>query len=296
MKTRRRSGFTLVEVLVSMALILFIMSILAGAFGAASQAVSDLKAAGDLAEKLRSATNVIKHDLGQDHFTDSNQGSAHLSDPTFWSRLDPGKNPTGPVGFFRIYETAKDIQETAITTGLPALDLDNIPSFVQTTAALHFTIAQHGTRRSDFLSAVVAAGSPLLQPSPVGPYPNLDNFYEDTAGVFSSQYAEVEFFLGPRVDSTDASTGTGASTAFRPVSAATAGRYPRLGGQHGRRRRRRHGAEHGEQLGQHHAGSQYAGQPLQLHRRRRDADRRDVPTDGGAKRRRRSFAGGRAVV
>ncbi len=68
---RRRLGFTLVEVLVSMALILFIMSILAGAFGAASQAVSDLKAAGDLAEKLRGAANVLKRDMEADHFTDS---------------------------------------------------------------------------------------------------------------------------------------------------------------------------------------------------------------------------------
>ena len=211
---RRRSGFTLVEVLVSMALILFIMSILAGAFGAASQAVSDLKAAGDLAEKLRSATNVLKHDLGQDHFTDSNQGSVRLSDPAV---LDPPQHRQYACGLLPNLRGGKghsgnDARERRL------LDLDNIPSFVQTKAALHFTIAQHGTRRSDFLSAVVAAGSPLLQPSPVGPYPNLDNFYQDpvplAAGVFSSQYAEVEFFLGPTVDSTDASTGTGAQPLF----------------------------------------------------------------------------------
>jgi prepilin-type N-terminal cleavage/methylation domain-containing protein len=205
---RRRSGFTLVEVLVSMALILFIMSILAGAFGAASQAVSDLKAAGDMAEKLRAASNVIKHDLGQDHFTDSNQGSPRLSDPNFWDRLDTTKTPPpGPYGFFRIYQTGQATQE--------GVDLDTLPSFIQTNTSLHYTIAQHGTRRSDFLSAVVAGGSSLLQPSSGGgPYQNLDNFYQDpvpagASGVFSSQFAEVELFLGLTGDSTDGSTGSG---------------------------------------------------------------------------------------
>ena len=43
------------------------MSILAAAFGAASQAVSDLKSAGDLAEKLRAATNVLKRDMEAEH-------------------------------------------------------------------------------------------------------------------------------------------------------------------------------------------------------------------------------------
>jgi hypothetical protein len=173
-----------------MALILFIMSILAGAFGAASQAVSDLKAAGDMAEKLRAASNVIKHDLGQDHFTDSNQGSPRLSDPNFWDRLDTTKTPPpGPYGFFRIYQTGQATQE--------GVDLDTLPSFTQTNTSLHYTIAQHGARRSDFLSAVVAPGSALLQGSPTGPYLNGDNFYQDPppASVFSSQFAEVELFL-----------------------------------------------------------------------------------------------------
>ena len=76
---RRRSGFTLVEVLVSMALILFIMSILSAAFVAATQSVTDLKSAGDLAEKLRGAVNVLRRDLEQDHFTDGLQVSPVVS-------------------------------------------------------------------------------------------------------------------------------------------------------------------------------------------------------------------------
>jgi prepilin-type N-terminal cleavage/methylation domain-containing protein len=214
---RRRSGFTLVEVLVSMALILFIMSILAGAFGAASQAVSDLKAAGDLAEKLRGATNVIKRDMEAYHFTDDGTNTIRLSDSNFWNRLTLPPPPS-PVGFFSIYQ-GLPVQPAYAGPNQPyneGSDLDNIPSFFQTTTSLHYTIALRGTRRSDFLSAAVLTAPPsaLLQASPVGPYTNYDTFYQDTPGVFSSQYAEVELFLGPTGDSTDGSTGVGAQPLF----------------------------------------------------------------------------------
>ena len=120
---RRRSGFTLVEVLVSMALILFIMSILSAAFVAATQSVSDLKSAGDLAEKLHGAVNVLRRDLEQDHFTDSSQVSPLLSQ--LWTT--PAARRRRQLGFFRIYEGAAAVDEGA--------DLDGIHSFSQTTAA-----------------------------------------------------------------------------------------------------------------------------------------------------------------
>src|SRR5262245_61577955 len=50
---RRRSGFTIVELLVAMALILFIMAILSEAFVAGLKSVRDLKAVADMAERLR---------------------------------------------------------------------------------------------------------------------------------------------------------------------------------------------------------------------------------------------------
>jgi prepilin-type N-terminal cleavage/methylation domain-containing protein len=218
---RRRSGFTLVEVLVSMALILFIMSILAAAFGAASQAVSDLKSAGDLAEKLRGATNVLKRDLECPHFFDGKNGtnSIRLSDVGFWGRLPTPADPTKPpVGFFRIFQQQADAADVA-----GGHDLDNIPSFHQTTTALHYTIALQGTRRSDFLSAALPPASPLTtaSPSPPSPSPNdvllgqgglqptTDERYQDTPNVYNSQYAEVAVFLAPTNDFTD---GTGGIT------------------------------------------------------------------------------------
>ena len=54
----RRQGFTLVELMVSLALIIFLMSILSEAFVNAAQVFRDLKAVGDLAGRLRSATQL----------------------------------------------------------------------------------------------------------------------------------------------------------------------------------------------------------------------------------------------
>jgi type II secretory pathway pseudopilin PulG len=197
---RRRSAFTLVEVLVSMALILFIMSILAAAFGAASQAVSDLKAAGDLAEKLRGATGVLKRDLESDHFRDSSAASPRLSDPNFLSNWLTA--PNVPTGFFRIYQGQADTFE--------GNDLDQIPSFSQVTTSLHYTIALKGTRRSDFLSASVPGGSPLTTPqNPASANDTLlgppDQRYQDnvTGTEYNQQYAEVAVFLAPVADQTD---------------------------------------------------------------------------------------------
>src|SRR5262245_8636660 len=91
---RRRPGFTLVELLVSFALILFIMVILSEAFGAAAKTFRDLKAIGDMNAKLRIVSNMLRRDLAADHF----EGRKRLSDPNFWSNGPPTE------GYFRIYQ------------------------------------------------------------------------------------------------------------------------------------------------------------------------------------------------
>ena len=63
-----RRGFTLTELLVSMALIVFIMVILSEAFTAGVQAFRDLKAAGDMGERLRAASAALRRDLLDSHF------------------------------------------------------------------------------------------------------------------------------------------------------------------------------------------------------------------------------------
>ena len=209
---RRRTGFTLVEVLVAMALILFIMTILGAAFSAATQTVSDLKSAGDLAERLRGAATVIKRDLEADHCFDG-QGNVLPVRTVFGTSLNPNQPPA--QGFFRIYEGQSTIP--ALVAGAPAgdelpPDINGFHSYYQTTASLAYTISLNGTRRDDFLSAFVP-GSPLTTDPTLGPP---DQRYEDTWSpgttiptVYNSPSAEVALFLVRTNDVTDAS-GSGA--------------------------------------------------------------------------------------
>ncbi len=192
---RRRSGFTLVEVLVAMALILFIMSILAAAFSAAMQAVSDFKAAGDLAEKLRGASVVLRRDLEAYHCYDINGNALPISS-VFGTAIAP--NPPPVQGFFRIYQQTQDVSE--------GNDLDGIPSYHQTSTVLHYTITLTGIRRHDFLSALVPNGSPLLSTTDLVLGPP-DERYQDSPSVYNSPSAEVAVFLVPNGDQTDGTNG-----------------------------------------------------------------------------------------
>jgi prepilin-type N-terminal cleavage/methylation domain-containing protein len=85
--TRRinRRGFTLVEMLVATALIMFIMLILSEAFAQGLDAFRLLKGIGDMEERLRTAITTIRADLAADHF----EGNRRLSDPNFWQLGNP---------------------------------------------------------------------------------------------------------------------------------------------------------------------------------------------------------------
>ncbi|MFO0845991.1 MAG: type II secretion system protein [Gemmataceae bacterium] len=174
-----RPGFTLVELLVSMALIIFIMYILAESFSAGAKAFRDLKAVGDMNERLRVAANTIRRMLAADHF----EGHKRLSDPNFWADGPPRS------GFFRIWQdqpTANDVDE--------GVDLDSDTgaenhSFRTTTHHLHFTVRNRGNQRGDFFTATVPATSPLLN------LPQPDSRFQDGANQFTSPWAEVAIYL-----------------------------------------------------------------------------------------------------
>ncbi len=189
---RRRSAFTITELLVAMALIVFIMYILAEAFAAGSTAFRNLKAIGDMNEKLRMVSQVLRKYLSADHF----DGRRRLSDPAFWQNGPPQE------GFFRIY------QGVAINQGIPAgniadycstyegTDLDGNPSFRSTTHALHFAVKLRGNNRGDFFRASVPSSSPLLL------LPQPDTRFQDAVvpgspvpGIYTSQWSEVAIFL-----------------------------------------------------------------------------------------------------
>src|SRR5262245_22828321 len=111
---KQRKGFTIVELLVSMALILFIMAILSQAFVTGLETFSQLKGIGDMEERLRGAATVLRSDLQQSHF----EGGLRLSDPAFFASPNRTYDAAGNYmisypreGFFRIYQGARSTLE-----------------------------------------------------------------------------------------------------------------------------------------------------------------------------------------
>ena len=81
----RRPAFTIIELMVALALVLFIMSIIAQVFGDASEAFRSQRAKAELSEKLRFLTQSIRADLRSRHF----ERGRRLSDPNFWQEGPP---------------------------------------------------------------------------------------------------------------------------------------------------------------------------------------------------------------
>jgi type II secretory pathway pseudopilin PulG len=187
---RRRSGFTIVELLVAMALIMFIMAILSDAFVAALKCFRDLKASADLAERLRSVNTLMRRDLAADHF----DGKRRLSAADFWTGGPPKE------GFFRVYQGSAPVLEGSdpneLAVGAPRTLLLN--SYRATDHMLHFTVKLRGNERSDYFSAALPSpagdalrNSPLL----LGPRHYQDATEDGNKTVYNSQWAEVAYFL-----------------------------------------------------------------------------------------------------
>jgi len=192
MSIRKRSGFTLVELLVSMALIIFIMVILSQAFSSALTSFRQLKAIGDMQERMRSATTILRNDLAQDHF----EGKRRLSDPFFFNAaLNQGP---AREGFIHLRQGAGGQDENNDSTG------DQVPARRRTGHVLHFSIKLRGNSRDHFMTAKIPANSPLLTTRSTYFDHPADARYQDSLTSYTSQWAEVAYFLQP--------TGTSAGT------------------------------------------------------------------------------------
>jgi hypothetical protein len=64
-RTPGRRAFTITELLVAFALIIFIMSILSAAFAAGMKTFSQIKGAGDMSEELRAAAVKLRSDVDE---------------------------------------------------------------------------------------------------------------------------------------------------------------------------------------------------------------------------------------
>ena len=198
---KSRLGFTLVELLIAMALIILMLSIMSQAFVIATGTMQGLKEVADMQEKIRPAITLLQRDLGANHF----EGSKKLSDPEFWDNGPPKE------GYFTLWQDkANDVAEGAT----------NNVTFSQSAALanhmLAFTVKLPGKSPNDFFesSSFNFLTPPLFgntffngAGTPLGMTDSNIRRFESNANLIHSDWAEVAYFLGiqnaPVTDRTD---------------------------------------------------------------------------------------------
>lgn len=200
-----RRGFTLVELLVAMALVVLILTILAVAFGAATDTFSRLRSMGDMAERLRTANDKLRADLQGEHFdTGDSPAPLRLSDIRYNLLTSGGQQVTPPkAGYFRI--------ENGLTaaTGMiyEGQDPDNLMSSRATHHALEFTLRRRG-QSADDLFTVSSAN--------LAPHSSTDTAVNALApNQFVSNWARVRWHLSAAP--TDNPNGVPTYTLYRSV-------------------------------------------------------------------------------
>jgi len=184
---KSRLGFTLVELLIAMALIILMLSIMSQAFVIATGTMQGLKEVADMQEKIRPAVNLLQRDLGANHF----EGSKKLSDPEFWDNGPPKE------GYFMLWQDqARDVAEGAT----------NNVTFSQSAALanhmLAFTVKLPGKSPNDFFESSFggAFGNLFFNGvvgTPLGMTDSNIRRFESTPNLIHSDWAEVAYFLGP---------------------------------------------------------------------------------------------------
>jgi len=188
-----RNAFTLVELMVAMALIILMLSIMSQAFVIATGVMQGLKEVADMQEKIRPAITLLQRDLGANHF----EGSKKLSDPEFWDNGPPKE------GYFMLWQD----QPSDVAEGWIGIDKVN---FSQSAALanhmLAFTVKLPGKSPNEFFESSSfnfltpplfgntffnGAGTPLGMKDA-----NIRRFESDIKYIHSD-WAEVAYFLGP---------------------------------------------------------------------------------------------------
>lgn len=104
-KVLPRKGFSLVELMIAMAIIILMLSIMSQAFVIATTVMQGLKDAAEMQLLARPVMNILQRDLSANHF----EGSKKLSDPDFWDFGPPRQ------GYFMAWqEYPHDVDESAL--------------------------------------------------------------------------------------------------------------------------------------------------------------------------------------
>jgi len=205
-----RTGFTLVELLVATALVILILTILAVAFGAASDSLSRLRATGNMATSLRTTQDRLRADLEAPHLDPGDSpGPLQLADVKY-NLLAPGGTQAQPpfAGYFRIDSGAVGSKfEGQDQEGMLSTRADGT-----TGNSIEFTTKLQG-RTPDDLFVVPATTAGLLAQSvsdtPLAP------------GLFAGKWSRVKWYLdNPQVAGT---TGVQVWTLYRCVRVVAPG-------------------------------------------------------------------------
>jgi hypothetical protein len=234
----RRAGLTLVEMLIALALSIFIMAILSEAFVKGLEVFGQYKALADLDQRLRTAANILRRDLRAPHF----EGSKKLSECTASSKAMPGIDGLPPgifnpqqaevllrqlapyryvcpnEGFFSIEEWANRpagatmFFEGQDSTGRPSYRdqpaFDAAGNLIRSSDVLHFTARLEGNEPDKYFYGKTRPTSAVDSGGFVGSrYDSVGN------GLYTSQASEMLYFL--HTDETSLLPGAG--TPLGPV-------------------------------------------------------------------------------
>jgi prepilin-type N-terminal cleavage/methylation domain-containing protein len=207
---RTRAGFTLIELMVSMALTLFVMVILSQAFILSLETFSGMKGIGDMQVNLRTAEVMLRADLSQDHF----EGDRRLSDQTATGGSQIFA-PRPQAGFFAVRRGSASPSLVVPSVGPPyppyaneGKDASQMNSLRAVDHMIYMTVKRKGNRQENFFTAPLSGTAPVLntffnKPTAYGissanlPYSTLTTPYTfpNTTGFYSSQWAEVLYYL-----------------------------------------------------------------------------------------------------
>jgi type II secretory pathway pseudopilin PulG len=214
----RRSGFTLVELLVAAAVSILLMVILTEAFKAGLEMFRRMRAQGNLMTRLREASVTIRDDLTAAHFpNDQAPNQPLLSQQDLTSAPAPGSTTGGwtppTTGYFRIIQgpepenLALPAQYRNNPFVFEGLDPEGIMYCRCTNHIMQFTVYRGASGPDDMFRTLEA------QHPPVGNnvFPRdwirpIDYLTPNTFPTFSSRWAQVSYFMKSNGDRTKPTT------------------------------------------------------------------------------------------
>ena len=186
-------GFTLVELMVAMALIILMLSIMSQAFVIATGTMQGLKEVADMQEKIRPAITLLQRDLGAYHF----EGSKKLSDPEFWDNGPPKE------GYFMVWQDQAFEPVIGVEPSGNEGSYNGV-SFRRSAALanhmLAFTVKLPGKTPNDFFESSLGASFGTIftnATTNVGMKDANIRRFESNANLIHSDWSEVAYFLGP---------------------------------------------------------------------------------------------------